>query len=486
MRVPSNPRVLLAPVLLLSAMGCAGLPADHGIDDTRRLVSERRAIEPAAPGADTRRLVADLLAQPLTADAAVRIALLNNPRLQAEYARLGLAAAEVYDAGRLSNPGLGVSVLASSEAGAANAVTFGLAQSFTDLLLLPARSRLARAEFERAKLEAGAAILDLAAEVEMAYFELVGAQQVLAMREAVHTAAGAAAELAQRFHDAGNINALELVMEQSAATQARLDVAQARSDALTARSALNRLLGLRAGDGRWSVSDRLPAVLEADDDFDALFDLAQRSRLDLAAKQAEVDALADSLGVTRRFRYLGAVELGYELEKETDGARLSGPHLSLELPIFNQGRGKVTRAESALAQAEAELHAMALDVGHAVHLAHAQVGAARERAGQYRSELIPQREAIVARTQEEVNYMLEGQFQLLAVKQQEYDAYQGYLEAVRDYWLARVRLSHAAGSRLPSAARAGTAVTPMVGPPILQEPDDAMDHSGHDMHHGDH
>lgn len=44
---------------------------------------------------------------------------------------------------------------------------------------------------------------------------------------------------------------------------------------------------------------------------------------------------------------------------------------------------------------------------------------------------------------------------LLATKQQEYNAYQGYLEAIRDYWLARAELTRAVGNSLPSSAHIG-------------------------------
>lgn len=64
---------------------------------------------------------------------------------------------------------------------------------------------------------------------------------------------------------------------------------------------------------------------------------------------------------------------------------------------------------------------------------------------------------MVKPTQQDVNYMLEGPFHLLEVKQQAYDAYQGYIEAVRDYWLARAELGREVGARLPVlAARAAT------------------------------
>ncbi len=80
---------------------------------------------------------------------------------------------------------------------------------------------------------------------------------------------------------------------------------------------------------------------------------------------------------------------------------------------------------------------------------------ARARIAQYQDVLIPQRIATVTSAQQEVNYMLIGVFELLALKQDEYDAYQGYLEAIRDYWLARADLALATGTALPSTARIG-------------------------------
>ena len=46
-----------------------------------------------------------------------------------------------------------------------------------------------------------------------------------------------------------------------------------------------------------------------------------------------------------------------------------------------------------------------------------------------------------------------GIFELIALKQDEYDTYQAYLEAIRDYWLARAELTFAAGTTLPSSAQ---------------------------------
>lgn len=488
-----------ATLLGVALGGCARLPVDSGRGEVTTMLEARGHNGSAAGNIDTAQtLIAELAGRPLTRTDAVRLSLVNNPRIRAEYARLGFAAAEVYDAGRLSNPTLSASILVPDVGGEANQVGLGLAQNFTNLLLLSSRNRLAEAEFRRVKLAVGAEVLLIAADTEAAYFRLVGAWQIAAMREAVVKAAQAAADLAQRFFEAGNISRLELTLQQAAASEARIDVLEARAQVTAARSRLNQLMGLSATEGNWKILDRMPALLAEEDSTVELLRLADVNRLDLAAARQNVSLLADSLGVTHSFRLLGEFEAGVETEREPDRSRITGPALSLELPIFNQGRGRVARAEAALRQAEAELRELEITVSNGVKRAAAEVAAAKARAEHYRDSLIPLREALVAHTQEEVNYMLEGQFQLLLVKQQEYDAYQGYLEAVREYWLARVELAREVGTVLPSSAGIGDAT---VDADMLIQPKggedhsrhegmqmdkmegmEGMDHSGHEMH----
>ena len=489
-------RVITVFSVLVTLVGCASVPRDLGHDDVADFIA-KRGLPSVSPDAETAALLASLLAEPLSPQAAVHVALLQNPRVRLVYSKLGFAAADIYEAGRLSNPGFSVGALDSSEGG--TLLTFGLAQSFTDLLTLPARSRLAEAEFERLKRAIAAEVFNLAADVEAAYYRFVATEQIAAMRAAITEAAQASAELASRFHDAGNINRLELALEQAAASEARLALVQARSEVTAARAELGQLLGVPA-DVEWAVMEGLPMPLETEDDLKALVALAFDSRLDLDAAVRNVERLADSLGVTRTFRWLGGIEVGIEHEREPSGESLTGPTLSLELPIFNQNADEVTRAEAALMAAEAELRALHLGVGREVQLAYADVLAARRRIEEYRQTLIPLREDIVQRTQEQVNYMLMGVFELLRAKEQTYDAYEGYLEAVGDYWLARVELKRAVGTSLPSDAvvndrrlDAKALTTPestsgMSGSHEghrMEEDVEAppMDHSGHQMNH---
>ncbi len=165
------------------------------------------------------------------------------------------------------------------------------------------------------------------------------------------------------------------------------------------------------------------------------------------------------LQTTRRFRWLGGTEIGLEREREPDGTRLAGPTAAIELPIFNQGQSKVARAEARVAAARARLAQIEIASGNAVRLGVERIKVLREIIELHRTALIPQRENVVARRQEQQNFMLIGVFELIQAKRQEYEAYQSYLESIRDYWLARIDLMRAVGARLPSDMPAGKGVT---------------------------
>ncbi len=476
-------RIPLLPVsLLLAALtGCAAVPADWGRAEVGQLTADRGRPLPQTPddlGAFTDRA----LTAPLTAEVAVQLALLNNPALRRETARLGFAAAEVYDAARLANPVLSLARMSGDSSQGVNGaqVSVGIAFNFVNLLFLPANSRFAQAQFAAAKLSVAAAAQDLAAAVETAWFDAVGADQLAQMRAAAAKAQQASATLAQRFFDAGNISRRQLSMERVAASQAALAAISAQAAAVAAHSQLNRLMGLSADRNGWSLAAGLAEPLPQEDEVAALQRLALDSRLDVASLRRTAEAIADRYGYTRRTRLINGIEIGGERERDYDGAINAGPTLALELPLFNWGGGRTAAIQAALEQAEAELDQAVLDVSNDVQLAAARVAAAKALAMEYRGALIPHQEIVVEQALKEQNYMLIGIFEVIQTKQQEYDAYAGYIAAVRDYWTARTALSRAVGRALPGADRTAQ---PTVDPvEILRPRDGGMDHSQHSMH----
>jgi hypothetical protein len=89
--------------------GCANFSEDGGVNAVRETVRTTLGRDVQAPRTDAERALATkrvetLLLAPLAADDAVEIALLNNRGLRATYAQLGIAEADLVQAGRLPNP----------------------------------------------------------------------------------------------------------------------------------------------------------------------------------------------------------------------------------------------------------------------------------------------------------------------------------------------------------------------------------------------
>lgn len=466
----------------LSLAACAALPREQGYDETHRAVESRRG---ESPRHETIRssLPVEVPTDPLDAEAVVRLALVHHPRVRQAYARIGLGRAELEEARRLSNPSFGFSRL-RTDSGEGAQITRSLSWGLSDLLMLPLRKRLAQGALDQLQNDVAAELVAIATEAEVAWYEAVGAQQIWAMRALVAQAAGNSAELAQRFHDAGNINRLQLEQERAAASTARIAATRAAAEAMRTRGRLAAMIGLPV-DADWTIRPGLhspPAQLPSADE---LVPLALEARLDLAAARQQLALREDALGITRRWRWLGSVELGYEREREPDGARKRGPHLEFELPIFDQGQGRLERARAELEQASASLDALAREVHDAVQVGLDRMAVARDIAERYRVEMVPLHESIVARTQERMNFMLVGVFELLRARQAEYDAYQEYLEAVRDYWIARAELRGVVGGRLPDDGIAAEAADIDLGPMLPRAQSDG--HGGiHGHGHGAH
>jgi cobalt-zinc-cadmium efflux system outer membrane protein len=441
---------LFALGLAAPVQGC--VPKEAGFPDVSRAVEDRTGYKivwnrGGEADREVATRVAALLAKPLGVDEAVQIALLRNRRLQATYEDLMIAQSDVVQAGLLRNPVLSGSLRFPLDQRGAPNLELGVEQDFLDVLLIPARKRLASSAFEAAKLRVGDEVMRLAADTRVAYFTLQGAQQVAAMRRAIAEAGEASVELAQRQHEAGNIADLDFAGEQALYEQIRLDLARSEGEILGARERLIRLLGLFGADVAFTLPDRLPELPAADPGLDHLETLAITRRLDVAAAREEAQVSAHQLALAGGSRWLvGGV--GADFERDLDGKRVIGPTARLELPIFDQKQALIARLEAELRQRQGRLAALSIDARSEVREARGHVLATRGIAVHYRAVVIPLRERIVALSQQNYDAMLLGVYQLLMAKQSEVNAYREYIEAVRDYWIARAELSRATGGRL--------------------------------------
>ncbi len=383
-----------------------------------------------------------LLAEPLTVQSAVQIALLSNRSLQARYASLGIAQADMVQAGLLENPVFEIMVRPSSADG--TNIELGLMQNLVDLLMRPARKKLAEAEYEAVKLELAAHLVAFVGELQEAYYAHRGALGVMDAFKEIASTANDAANLAQAFHDAGNITDLELATHQAEAGEAEVERLEAEEDAGESRLELAELLGVRH-DAAWRVAPRPPSLPNTRVTLTGLEDNALGNRFDLAAHRAEVRAAMVELGLEEDFRLMEEAELAVSAEKESDGAWLIGPALEIPLALFDQGQAKVPAASMALRRAQDELAAEQARVRLQVKKASDAMVLSRRRAEHLQHILLPLKERIVRLTLLGYNYMLESPFHLLEAQQDENETALDYVEALTDYWTARAALQAATG-----------------------------------------
>ena len=462
------------PLLAVALSACATLPKDQDQAAIADLIHQR---QPAFVTTGNRGLDV-LMAKPMTLDGAVQMAIVKSPRLAIIYGQLGLDQADISDALEVANPRLGLSSL-SAGAGGGKVETQSLGLPIADMILLPSRVKLAERARARAHDQLASDLLDVQLDVEAAWYQVVAAEQAAQMKGAVASALKTSSDLAERYFNAGNISELDLNREQAAASQALIAAQQAAVSAKAARATLDILIGLSPTADPWPLSPTLPLPIEVDDNVGDLQALALTHNLSLLA--ADQDLLIwDQVTATRRAtQWLGDTALGLGRERDRDGVRSSGLSLDLELPIFNQGQAKTARLNAKRDLARAQKAQLRLTLSHQIAAKADELQRRRQLVALHSHDLIPQRQTIVARSQEQQSYMLLGVFGLIEAKTREYEAYQGYIEAVRDYWLTRVELTRMVGTRLPS-----TPTTLEVGPsasdilePSRSEP---MPHHDHD------
>jgi outer membrane protein, heavy metal efflux system len=266
--------------------------------------------------------------------------------------------------------------------------------------------------------------------------------------QAINETEAAALALSIRQHEAGNIPDLDLASQQATYSQTKLDANQVATAISSSRERLNRLMGLWGDNTDWKIVEELRAVPTQDFPQRGLESIAMNQRLDLAAAKTEVLALVQSLGLTKTYRYVGAIEFGVDSERDPDRQRVTGPTLKLDLPIFNRGQGRIAKLEAQLRQAERRVEANAIAIRADVREARDRFIAKRDLVIFYRDNLLPERHRILELTLAGYNSMLKSPYDLLLAKQNELSARKGFIDAWRDYWIARADLERAVGGRL--------------------------------------
>jgi outer membrane protein, heavy metal efflux system len=462
---------LAAMLPLVAALGaCASVPVRDAFEEAGALAGERVSAEVEWPGVtaepeEVARRVDALLAEPLTAEGAVQVALLNSPRLRASFAELGRATALRTQAGRVPNPVVEAVARFREGHGKAN-LEIGVAQEILALALLPARKGIAAAELERARLGAVAQVVDLAAEVRQTFLRLQAERQLLELDRNALLALEAAYQMAAHLREAGNISELDLLVERDFYEQVKLEVSSRELALAELAERLNALLGLHGPRTAWTVEERLPAIPPEEAPLDGFERRAVERSLDLRLSLLAVEAAARRAGISKVQTVLPELEVGGEAEREVEDGESEwwyGPAVAFSIPIFDQGQARRTAGAMEVRRQWDLYTAEAVELRAAARRSASRVLYARQQAEYVRDVLVPLWVAFPEEIQLHYNGMFLGIFQLLDAKRREIEAGRAYVRSLRDYWLARAAVDQLQAGRMPGGMGMGEGMMEMEG-----------------------
>ena len=437
---------LVAGMLLLG--GCATFSPDGGFGPVREAVKARAGKDAAWARTDDERnaleaRVDSLLGKgPLSSDDAVQVALLNNRGLQSSFAELGLAEADVVQAGRLPNPHFS---MFRAKLGHDYKIEQALTLNVLSLVTAPLAYEIEKRRFAAVQQQVAVEVLRLASETRKAWVSAVAAEETVRYMLRVRDAADAAAELARRMEKAGNWSALARAREQGFNADAALTHARAEHARNAARERLTRLLGIWGAQVHCRLPERVPELPAKVDERPAIEMEALAQRLDVRAAVLHSEAVARNLGLTRTTRLVNVLEFGPArvLEGEKTDPYKKGYEIALELPLFDWGGARVAKAEVLYRQALDRAAETAVNARSEVREAYRSYRLTHDMARHYRDEIVPLRRRIADENLLRYNGMLIGVFDLLADTRAQILSVTGYVEALRDFWVADADLQMA-------------------------------------------
>jgi cobalt-zinc-cadmium efflux system outer membrane protein len=412
--------------LPLLAVACIQVEPKADFERARALVEEStgeaEVFNPYRPTL-TDEEIATTLADGLTLDESVQLALLNNRQLQADFMEIGIAHADWVQSRLLSNPSIDLLWRFPSDDSTLFEAAVG--QELTELWRLSGRKRSSKQSLDATVLRIARRAGELVAETKQAYFSAVGARELHEVTEESLALVQQTFDTVKAMHEAGSADTFDENLARGQLLTEQLAVRRTRLEAATATRNLASLLSVDIEADDLHLTDELHVLDHSYLDPVSLIELARSSRLDLRALAAAVKAAKTRVKVEERSVW-NRLEVGPAMERPNDGSStLRGPGVSLDLPIFDQNQAGIARAEFELAQL--------VKLQEAAHLAIAQdvrtaIDTTRTAAGNhdlYERELLPLAEENLALARESYSVgrstfivLLEVQRTLLEIRKQ--------------------------------------------------------------------
>ncbi len=389
------------------------------------------------PVAQTR----ELLASPLDADAAVRLALLNNRELRAQLREVGVARGSLVAAQTLPNPQFELEFLPERN----SEMELRLEVELTQTILAAPRARAAKDALHAAHYRAAAAVLRTGYDVRDVFYAAQAAAQSVALAEQSVDAMAASRDASQALVGAGNLPLLHVATQTAAYEHARVRLTQLVLVAANRKEDLQSKLGLHGNDTNWSLVERLPPVPKLASTPEDVETAVLRASLDLKQTRNELDALGRRIGIARTEGWLPDIAVDVHAlvgdpSVQGNSSWRFGGGFSVRPPIFDQNRGEVLRFRAQFDALLERYYGGAIALRAGARKARNALQSAFERARHFEDVLLPAQREVTAQTLLQYNAMQVSVFDVVRARQEELSMELEYVETLREYWTARAAM----------------------------------------------
>ena len=369
------------------------------------------------------------------------IALWNNPAFQTDLTRLGLARADLVQAGLLQNPFLSLLFPWGPKQ-----VEATIAWPIEALWLRGKRTAIAELNAERVAQALVQSGLDLVRDVKIAFADLDLARTRAALLSDLTEVHESVSTITEQRVLAGDVSEQYAGAIRISALRAREAAAGVRLEVSVAENWLLALLGLGLEppfDVTMLGLEPTPLDATAVTDIDGLLQIALAARPELRAAELAIEAAGARAGLAQQ-EYFG-IAAALDINGEGREGFEMGPGIDLPIPIFDRNQGGVSRAEAELEQAARRYVAVRHEIARQVRDAHAAFVQARDSLASWRDEIVP---ALSARRRVAERAQTVGQQSYLDVLEPELalrSARVDVAEATAAGHRARARLEHSVG-----------------------------------------
>ncbi len=442
MTFKKNIRLVVLGGVMVLLNACATVPQDGGISNVQNLIDEHLGdsnqavvINPA------QRITVDdvdaLLANPLNIADAERLSMQVNPMAKVSILRVGIAEADYAQAGRLENPGFAYERFSSQE------YTSSLLFDIGGLVLMPLKRQVEARRLEMVRYDAAGAVLTHLAKTRRAWIDAVAKKQQTQLLARAVESAEAGNNMTRQMSALGHSGVIDAAESEIFLSGMRAALAKQRLTEGGAREALIRQLGLWGDQARaLSLPDALPPLPGSLIEIESVEREAIENRLDVQIAKLNLESMAKNLKLTQSSPFLSAIELGPVTEK-VDGVKERGYELEWRIPLFDAGGVKNKKARFLLEQAQAQAEATAIAAASNARSALASYRITWEIARHYGDEVLPLRQRVSQEQLLMYNGMLISVFDLLQDVREAMTVEAGYVEAVREFWIADTNLQQA-------------------------------------------